>query len=174
MTAAHRFPPSPEQVGKWADHFGLNKEPSPPRSHPELPGRNFAADREAIPTACGRIVERTKQAGRSFLYRLWEPVLAGSQYGTTRRDRSGKVWGLARTRKPAVPAEYDAAIAHEMKEARRAMDLMRATVRELALRDANGRPGGIAQCIYEERGDILLFSDPEVCARLVESQRGGR
>lgn len=141
-----------------------------PRSHPELPARDFAAEVEIIPTACGRLVERRKQDSRSHLYQLWEPAVAGNHYGTT-RVIGGKAWGLAHTRRSDKRADVVEAIEHELREQRRAMDVLRRTVRELARRDAQGRPGGVAECIYEARGDVLLFSDPEVCFRLAGGAR---
>lgn len=57
-------------------------------------------------------------------------------------------------------------IYHDLAEQRRAMDLLRRTVRELSRRDANGKPGGVQEGIYEACGDILLLADPEVSARL--------
>ncbi len=159
------------------------------RSHPELPPRNYAAVREAIPTACGRLVIReyvfepppasppgSKPTPRGFhLYQLLEPVLAGASYSETRTDRTGRVWGLARTRRPATPStDYDAQVDHQLAQARRAVLVMRATVEELGLRDAHGRPGGVAECIYESRGDVILMTDPAAAARRFRDQRGAR
>jgi hypothetical protein len=137
-----------------------------PRSHPDLPARDYAADREAIPTACGRMVERLKREARTHLYRLWEPVLAGSTYRVT---RNGGTWGLACARRPPSPLTDIDRIYHDLAEQRRAMSLLRATVGELGLRAEAGRPS----VIYEATGDLLLFSDPEVCAGLAMSQRLG-
>jgi hypothetical protein len=138
------------------------------RSHPELPPRDYAAEREAIPTACGRMVDRQKRAEGGHLYRLWEPVFEGSDYATTRLDCAGKSWGLAHTRRPDARlsvVDRDR-IYHDLAEQRRAMDVLRRVVRELSRRDANGKPGGLSEGIYEACGDILLLADPEVCARL--------
>ena len=95
-----------------------------------------------------------------------EPVLAGASYGETKTDRAGRAWGVARTRRPAAPlADYDAAVDHLLEQARRAVQVLRATVEELALRDDRGRPAGVADCIYESRGDVILMTDPAAAAR---------
>jgi hypothetical protein len=149
------------------------KLPAPDFAEP--PARDYAAEREAIALPCGRIVERMKQAARQHLYRLWEPVLAGSRYAIERVAKSGGRWGLAHTRRPPDdrPRSFDEQIEHQLAEQRRTMDLMRARVQELGLRNSQGRPGGIAQALYEARGDLLLFSDPEVCAGLAVARRTG-
>lgn len=144
-----------------------------PRSHPELPPRNFSADREAIPTACGRIVERRVVDTMTNLYRLWEPAEDESDYSTTRRDKAGKLWGLVRTRRPAKLLGVVDGIYHEIDEWRRAIDIMRRTVRELSIRAPNGKCGGITEGIYEERGDLKLTRTPELVARQAEEQRRG-
>ena len=95
-----------------------------------------------------------------------EPVLAGASYGETKTDRASRAWGVARTRRPAAPlADYDAAVDHLLEQARRAVQVLRATVEELALRDDRGRPAGVADCIYESRGDVILMTDPAAAAR---------
>lgn len=140
----------------------------PPRSHPEPKPRDFAAQRETIRTACGRVVVREYVDGY-HRYQLWEPLVGASTYGT-QVERGGKSWGLARTRHCAfeLPAEAVARsialMEHELRERRRAMDLLRATVVEL------GPTAGVKECVYESRGDILLFTDPQ--ARIA-ARRGG-
>lgn len=154
--------------------------PAPPRSHPELPPRRYDLDVEIIPTACGRIVERRKVDARSHRYRLFEPVLQSSRYSVEHRDSKGAWWGVAHTRRPTAEGlRYDAQVDHLLAEQRRVVDILRRTVIELGLHDDQGRPAGVADAVYEDRGDILLFTDPEVRAGLVRSQRstgarGGR
>lgn len=139
-----------------------------PRSHPEPAPRDFAAKREVIQTACGRVVVREYLDGY-HRYQLWEPLIGASTYGT-QVERGGRTWGLARTRRPVVAlpgAELARSIAmmeHELRERRRAMDLIRATVFEL------GPTAGVRECVYESRGDIILFTDPQ--ARIA-ARRGG-
>lgn len=143
-------------------------------SHPALPPRNYTATREAIPTACGRLVIRELVEGY-HRYQLLEPVLAGATYGETKTDRAGRTWGLARTRRPPRPlADFGALVDHELEQTRRTVTVLRATVEELGLRDAHGRPGGVAECIYESRGDVLLMTDPAAAARRFRDQRGAR
>lgn len=143
-------------------------------SHPEIPACDYAAARELIHTACGRRVLREYVDG-FHRYQLWEPIVGGSTYAVTRRDREGATWGLARTRRPVAPlTDYDAQVEHEIAEAHRAVDVMRRTVAELALRDDRGQPAGIADALYESRGDVILMTDPAAAAARAQSQRGAR
>lgn len=153
----------------------LPPAPAPTRSHPQLPPRRYDLDRELIPTACGRLVERVKETARAHRYRLWEPVLSGRRYGCTRRDKHGREWALAHTLRPAMPLPYDAAVEHELKQQRDAMGVLRSTVIELGLRD-EGKPAGSRLAVFEACGEILLWTDPEARAALVRSQKaqGGR
>lgn len=139
-----------------------------PHSHPEPAARDYAAQREVIRTACERVVVREYLDGY-HRYQLWEPLIGASTYARTTSSH-GKVWGLARTRRYAgdLPADEVARsivlMEHELRERRRAMDLLRATVVEL------GPTAGVRECVYESRGDILLFTDPQ--ARIA-ARRGG-
>lgn len=140
----------------------------PPRSHPSPARRDYAAPREVIRTACGRVVTREYVDGY-HRYQLWEPLIGPATYGET-RSREGVTWGLARTRRPVVTlpagevARSVALMEHELRERRRAMDLIRATVFEL------GPAAGVRECVYESRGDIILFTDPQ--ARVAARRRG--
>lgn len=130
----------------------------PPRSHPQPTPRDYAAPREVIRTACGRVVVREYVDGY-HRYQLWEPLLGTASYGTT-HERGGHVWGLAHTRRPVVElpvgevAKSIALLEHQLAERRRAMSLIRATVHEIGL------TAGVSECVYESRGDVLLFTDP--------------
>lgn len=130
----------------------------PPRSHPSPARRDYAAPREVIRTACGRVVTREYVDGY-HRYQLWEPLIGPATYGET-RSREGVTWGLARTRRPVVAlpdgevARSVALMEHEHGERRRAMDLIRATIPEIGL------TAGVSECVYESRGDVLLFTDP--------------
>lgn len=161
-------PASPEEP--WAAQAAAET----PRSHPEIPDRDYTATRELIHTACGRRVLREYVDGY-HRYQLWEPIVAGASYGTTRRDREGATWGLARTRRPARPlTDFGELVDHELEQARRVVTVLRATVDELGLRDAHSRPGGIGECIYVSRGDVILMTDPAAAAARARSQRGAQ
>lgn len=140
----------------------------PPRSHPQPTPRDYAAPREVIRTACGRVVTREYVDGY-HRYQLWEPLLGVASYSTI-YEREGRVWGLAHTRRPVAElptgevARVIALLEHQLTERRRAMSLIRATVHEIGL------TAGVSECVYESRGDIILFTDPQ--ARLA-ARRGG-
>ena len=133
------------------------------RCWPPAP-RDFVAAREVIRTACGREVIRTNLGGHQHRYQLWEPLIGASTYETT-VARAGQRWGLARTRRctTELPADEVARLIvlmeHEHRERRRAIDVLRRTVVEIGL------TAGVAECVYETRGDILLFTDPGYRAR---------
>lgn len=120
--------------------------------------RDYAAQREVIRTACGRVVTREYVDGY-HRYQLWEPLIGAATYGTT-RECEGHVWGLAHTRRPVIElpagevARSIALLEHQLAERRRAMDLICATVHEIGL------TAGVSECVYESCGNILLFTDP--------------
>lgn len=121
--------------------------------------RDYAAQREVIlADGAGRVAIRERIDGY-HRYELWEPLIGAATYGTT-REWGGQTWGLARTRRPAVALPTDevarsiALMEHEHAERRRAMDLIRATVQEIGL------TAGVSECVYETRGDVILFTDP--------------
>ena len=75
----------------------------------------------------------------------------GADYGETKTDRAGRAWGLARTRRPAAPlVDVGALVDHELEQARRAVTVLRATVEELGLRDAD--PAAAARRFRDQRG----------------------
>ncbi|MCY1004020.1 hypothetical protein OV079_00235 [Nannocystis pusilla] len=145
------------------------------------PARNFAAKREVIETNCARIVTREFFAEQGkHRYQLWEPVIGDTTYAQT-REYKGKTWGLARTRRFWGPRPddvlrlRDVLVEHELKEARRAIDVMRRVVPELSLKVERKKdswsPAGFESGIYEDRGDIYV-SCPEWCAQAAAAQRG--
>lgn len=163
-------------------------EPAPAPTEPgpgEPSGRAWDGPREALRMPCGRVVVREKIDG-VHRYQLWEPLVGDVQYGTTRTDKQGEVWGLAQTRKydgplPEDPiARYDVLVEHQIKSARDAMDKMRAYVAELSLRERDKpgdpwRPAGSASGIYESRGEFIVLPRPRgLAAKAAAQRRGGQ
>lgn len=143
-------------------------EPSP--SDP----RDYSSTREVIVTPCGRRIVRETIDGYNR-YRLFELVEDGATYSVSIKDRQGRAWGVAHTLRPLAPLTgYDAQVDHLLAQQRRAASLLRASVDELGLRDAHGRPAGVADALYESRGDLILLSDPAGTAARARGQRGGR
>ena len=119
-----------------------------------MAARRFDLERELIATPCGRIVEREQtslpapavpegatpewlawmarrpRTGSESTYRLWEPVIDGNTYAVT-REKNGKVWGLAHTRRASQRLTFADAVKWEMAQQRRAMDAIIASCREL-------------------------------------------
>lgn len=142
----------------------------PPWAGP--PRRDYTAQREVIlADGAGRVVIRERVDGY-HRYELWEPLIGAATYGTT-REWGGQTWGLARTRRPAVALPVDevarliALMEHEHAERRRAMDLIRSTIPEIGL------TSGVADCVYESRGAVLLFTDPAHRAAMRLTRSGG-
>lgn len=149
--------------------------------------RDFETANEVIRTRCNRVVERTaividlKVAGgrwpgdapaktiRSIAhdntYRLWEPVIEGARYGTTRTNDKGLVWGLAHTRQPSEPlpktdspaADHRAAVEWEMKQWAWAVAVIVAACAELG-------GEGVSDGILTVCGTVRLMGNPKIRA----------
>jgi hypothetical protein len=146
------------------------------------PARDFVSKREVIPTNCDRIVAREYFAEQGkHRYQIWEPVIGDTAYEQT-REYKGRTWGLARTRRfwGTRPADvlqlHDVLVEHELKEARRAIEVMRRAVIELSLKFERAKgvwvPAGFESGIYEDRGDMFV-SRPEWCAQAAAAQKRG-
>lgn len=155
---------------------------------PEPAGRRWDAPREAIELACGRRVLRLAEgpAGQPpthHRYQLWEPIRpGGATYVVTRAE--GR-WGLAHTRRPDQPLTDGDRIEYDLREQRRAMAILRASVPELRLRRQSRRkdrkgverlvdegPASATECLFESRGEILLAANPRLCAEMAQTQVG--
>ena len=134
---------------------------------PVAPARTFHAPprdwsaHEWIPTACKRLIERRTARGSS-MFTLWEPVIDGAAYGTT---RPGKVrpWGAAHTRRSREPLTDRAAIEWELSQQKLAMDVLANILPEL--------DGALPEGVYRCRGQILLSGDPQVRAERAQQAR---
>jgi hypothetical protein len=150
--------------------------------------RDWTCAVEAIRTMCGRVVERTavvaqlkvqrnafrddpiqiiQSVSHDNTYRLWEPVLEGAEYGATRRNEQGRVWGLAHTRKPRERiVEQREAVAWEMQQEARAVAVIRATCAEVGK--------GLAEGVFEVCGIVRLIGNPKIRAQQNEATRRAR
>lgn len=129
-------------------------EPPPVTWQTWTPVRRFDVHLEHIKTPCGRVIERELAAlparvipadatpellawlasqprmSRENSYRLLEPVSRGFAYGVT-LTHDGRLWGLAHTLRAPPGLPGGDAIAWELGQQRRAMDLIIANCREL-------------------------------------------
>lgn len=181
-------------------HFATKLAPTPEPSvridtkpvASRFDARNYACAVEAIRTGCGRVIERTCVVTKTTVkgnpprgvpdkvieafaadqtYRLWEPVIEGASYGTTRTSAKGAVWGLASTRLPAEPlTDKKAREAWEATQEARAVRVIRENCVELrgeGLDDLGGRldSGIMATC-----GLVRLMGTARIRAERVEQE----
>ena len=134
---------------------------------PAAPARTFQAQprdwsaHEWIPTACERLIERRTARGSS-MFTLWEPVIDGAAYGTTRPGKA-RPWGAAHTRRPRESLAGRAALEWELSQQRRAMDVLANILPEL--------DGALPEGVYRCRGQILLSGDPQIRAERAQARR---
>lgn len=108
--------------------------------------------------------------GSVTIYTLYEPLEVG-RFGSV-REVDGRLMGRADSRRAAtVPTDYDAALAFELGQRRRAEDQILANCPELQARDA--QRGGLLG-VYRARGRVKFIGSAEASRSLALAQRRRR
>jgi len=154
--------------------------------------RNFTCAVEAIRTGCGRVIERTcivtkvtvkgipprgvpdkviEAIAADQTYRLWEPVVEGASYDTTRKGAKGSLWGLASTRLPTEPlTDKKAREAWEATQEARAVRVIRANCAELRGEGLDDLGGPLDSGVTMTCGFVRLIGTAKIRAERVEAE----